>query len=65
MEEPKLLAVEEIDTVSIPALVRDRAAGRGEDVTWERDVCINFAGKFLECEFSQLNWATVSPKELY
>ena len=44
--EGMLLRVEEIDTEGIPAKVKQR--GRAQ---WDGDLCINFTGAFLECEF--------------
>jgi RAT1-interacting protein len=37
--------LEELDTASIPGKVKK--VGRG---TWDGNICINFAARFLECE---------------
>ena len=42
-----LVRVEEMETAAIPGIVKRRRAP-----LWDGDVCINFAGAFLECECS-------------
>ena len=40
-----LKRVEEMDTGSIPGIVKRRGKG-----TWDGNMCINFAATFLDCE---------------
>lgn len=39
--------MEEYATTAIPRLVKERAVASGRRPTWEREVCVNFAGELL------------------
>ena len=49
-----LQSLEELETKSIPGLVKRRGKG-----TWDGNVCINFTASFLDCEFDQTVFANV------